>query len=253
MILTCPRCSMRYLLADSAIGDEGRRVRCASCGEEWFQNPPEDIVRDIGRDAAEASDLLENTDGFQDRQPESSYEEIPHSVRPERGDNPVPALPGAHEVASPEGVWAGYGAAAAVLLLIIGGLFAFKTPLIKAWPSSLAFFDALGPDTELAGEGLVFDRLSASVIRDVNGQPILRVSGSIINLKSESVEVPPIVASLQNGDGSKGHAWSFTPELTMLDAEGLYEFSTDFVNPPEEAKDVHLTFAGPGNAVPLKK
>jgi predicted Zn finger-like uncharacterized protein len=41
MILTCPNCATRYVVPDSAIGHEGRRVRCASCKHSWFQEGAE--------------------------------------------------------------------------------------------------------------------------------------------------------------------------------------------------------------------
>ena len=41
MIIACPACSTRYAVPDSAIGVEGRTVRCAKCRHSWFKGGPE--------------------------------------------------------------------------------------------------------------------------------------------------------------------------------------------------------------------
>ena len=41
MIISCPACTTRYVVPDSAIGVEGRTVRCAKCHHSWFQDGPE--------------------------------------------------------------------------------------------------------------------------------------------------------------------------------------------------------------------
>jgi predicted Zn finger-like uncharacterized protein len=44
MIIACPACTTRYVVPDSAIGPEGRTVRCAKCRHSWFQDPAETAV-----------------------------------------------------------------------------------------------------------------------------------------------------------------------------------------------------------------
>ncbi len=53
MIISCPACGTRYVVPETAIGAEGRTVRCAKCKHSWFQDPkPLDLTEKL-QDRAE--------------------------------------------------------------------------------------------------------------------------------------------------------------------------------------------------------
>ena len=54
MIIACPACATRYVVPDSAIGVEGRTVRCAKCRHSWFQDGPQLEVRQAAAPAEPA-------------------------------------------------------------------------------------------------------------------------------------------------------------------------------------------------------
>lgn len=56
MIIACPACSTRYAVPDSAIGVDGRTVRCAKCRHSWFQENHEALPEPAFTDAGQAAD-----------------------------------------------------------------------------------------------------------------------------------------------------------------------------------------------------
>lgn len=62
MIIACPACATRYVVPDSAIGVDGRTVRCAKCRHSWFQDGPELPPRPSGE--AEPVPISQQTTQF---------------------------------------------------------------------------------------------------------------------------------------------------------------------------------------------
>ncbi|WP_379552533.1 MJ0042-type zinc finger domain-containing protein [Qipengyuania sp. DGS5-3] len=55
MIIACPACNTRYVVPDSAIGVDGRTVRCAKCKHSWYQDGPEIEVPESAKTASATS------------------------------------------------------------------------------------------------------------------------------------------------------------------------------------------------------
>src|ERR1700760_4820237 len=86
MILTCPECATRYVVADDRVGPQGRAVRCASCGARWTAMPEEmalELESNDGEDLLDSPALL--TDPF-------GAEAAPFAPKPLGADAPERAF-----------------------------------------------------------------------------------------------------------------------------------------------------------------
>ncbi|MEM6781572.1 MAG: zinc-ribbon domain-containing protein [Pseudomonadota bacterium] len=260
MIIICPECSTRYVVAGSSIGDEGRTVKCANCGHQWFQDGPkkkkthtyQDEMPDLDFDGPDPEQIVEEEleqaalpepePDFEkvleniadevtkiDEEDDEDFDAIPEAVKPipeeeddEESKSRIPAnLPSWIDMA------AGYGAAAAIFFLLIGILALMKDTVVSAWPPSAVIYETFGADIAYAGEGLIFDRVNAKTELQ-SGQTILKLSGTVINLKSESITLPPILASLQTDSGETAASWIIDPGTQSIDAESAIPFDMEY-------------------------
>lgn len=130
MRIVCPICSATYEVQDALLVP-GRAVRCARCSEQWVPVPIE-VSPPVSPGPAD---------------------DQPAPLRPRQQlVAPAPALTAMDRLASQpaplprtsSGVRAAWAASLVMLLLFGWGVVAWRADLMRAWPPSTRFYDAIG-------------------------------------------------------------------------------------------------------------
>lgn len=136
-------------------------------------------------------------------------------------------------------------AALAALVVVFGGGLLFRTTIVTQFPQLAAPYAAIGLPVNVVGLRFTDVRTLESL---QSGVEVLVVDGSVQSVSRRALEVPPIVVTLLDRQGSSLYAWSVTPKASRLPPGAAVAFESRLTNPPANAVDVHLSF-GPGTGV----
>ena len=258
---------MRYLVAEGAVGSEGRRVRCAHCGHQWFQEPEEDLdatlfggddhdhgpfnatlsadVDDMPfEDGALTDDVDPDafpSDDFQSiLQKELEEAPIPEGVKPVHIHEDITFPPPVEKKSAtkiPPARLGGYATAAIVWVLVLGVLVFMQPQISRLWPPSNLFYGMIGLKPVPPGEGLSLDELRAEI-----GAGEIRLAGDIINLRDKEARVPAVVASIVDVDGKEIDKILIAPPVARLKGEGRVSFDATYPKIPDGATNVNYAF-----------
>ena len=190
MIITCPACATRYTLADSAVGPQGRKVRCAQCGHMWWQAPEDDPV-------LHPDEVTE----FHPVPPPSSKTPSSRKTAPATSA----ADPGARRRAL-----VGWGAFLAVLAAIAAAGYVGRATVVRLWPPAALFYETVGLPVEPPGSGLQLQNVRSEQ-KTEEGKSALLVEGQILNVSETARTVPALRVTALGADRQPLRNWTVEP------------------------------------------
>ena len=227
MILECAACRTRYLVPDTAIGPDGRTVRCANCKHSWFQHgaPAESFAPaaaaspPVAPAAPEAPAAVARVEA--PTEPAVDYDAFGYQApfRPRR---------------NPARRYTAIAVAAGVTMLIAVGVISAT--------GATGIADRLGlvaaAETPLRIEQNPIDRHDLP-----SGSEAFAVSGRIVNPTAKRLPVTDLRADLLDAQGRQVYTWTITPEARVVGPKGVVEFRSLTLDVPNNGKALRLSFA----------
>jgi predicted Zn finger-like uncharacterized protein len=222
MILECPECRTRYLVPDSAIGPDGRTVRCANCKHSWFQAAP--ILDLVARAEAQAAPPP----------PAQPERYVPPPVEDEDYDA-FAHRPPFRPRRNPAKRWTIAAIAAGVVMVAVAGA------IISFGPGGIGSVIGLSLAQDTTPLTLIDNPIERRSLE--NGSEMFAISGKVVNPTNERQRVPDIRAELKDAQDRIVYSWTIRPEATTLAPKSSVEFNSAKLDVPVNSKHLVLSFA----------
>ena len=186
MILTCPACATSYFVPDAAIGPNGRRVRCKSCGHDWHavsEDAPLDLA-EVAAAVAPASPL----DAPLNEEP-AAPPPLPQAFRAREQERRR-----AREAVRQGLAW---GLLIVLIMAVMVSAYIWRDSIVARVPGLATAYKAVGIHTNAVG--LEFEAENARYAAHDTSRVV--VSGALRNIRDYEIVAPPIRISILDNAG----------------------------------------------------
>jgi predicted Zn finger-like uncharacterized protein len=266
MILVCPNCATRYIVPDSAVGPNGRQVRCAACKHSWFQEgatlaPREEALATAGAPEVAAppppppapppppvEEIVAPAEQ-EEAEPVAAQVEEPVAAPSDHGFDyisgradaaardgwaetaPAPVKPRRNRLK----IWT-YAALAFCLAVGAAGgaLWYFGTP---SWAINLGLVPEEG-DPDL----LFYLSKPAERRKLPTGEEYFAFGARIVNSGKQTLPVPPVLVQLRDRQNRLVFSWTTKADRTSLKPGEEASINESRIDIPKNAENLSLTF-----------
>jgi hypothetical protein len=140
---------------------------------------------------------------------------------------------------------AGWAALIFLVAAIGWGSVQYRQTIVSVWPRSASLYAALGLPVNTRGIELT----NISYQQEYEGgQPVLSVTGKVVNVSNRELPVPEIRVVLLDDAKRELYHWNFDAGIPTLKPGGESTFVTRLSSPPPEARNLNVRFAESGDA-----
>jgi predicted Zn finger-like uncharacterized protein len=267
MKIVCPNCGTSYDVDASALGTDGRTVRCVRCRETWHARvddmaqadalvqAADDIGWNAGTSAEPAAALRPARENLDREVPQIESPPLAHDATPDdwtaqaRDNAPAQPRPGASRRNGLRKFAFGSGPAksvsfspsiaiAAMAALVLALMF-WRSDVVRLLPQTAGFFQLTGLGVNL--RNLAFEDVRVST-ETVNGSRVFVIEGAITPTARKPVEIPRLRFVVQDARGADIYAWNSVVDQAVVKPGEKVAFKSRLASPPADAHSVVVRF-----------